>query len=163
MAKRKKKKLPYRRVRAYRGQKNNQLVKKSYRGKKRIIYVYYSNLTNRRIRKEDISRDPKVQGFREAFPRRSERTRRRLRSALAEFRRAGFNPVDDSPGLKRYFSWLRKRIPRIYGSVYKQITGKLTKNEEINVRDIQDDAEARHSRRKKQIRKVSRAKKGKRG
>lgn len=151
----KRKKLPYRKVRV--------------RVKGKIRIRYYSNLTRRWISKNDISKNPRVQGFREAFPGRSEKTRRRIRKTIAEYRRVGFNPIEASPSLGRYFSYLRKKKPQIYQQVYNEVAGELEKTGSVYVGEIQADAESRHSsfqksgkRGRRKSGKISRAKKGKR-
>lgn len=130
----KKKRLPYRRIRV------------RIRGTKRYRYAYYSNLTKHFVSKGDISKNPRTQGFREAFPRRSEKTRRRIRYTLFTFRRVGFNPIEKSPNLKRYFQFLREKHPRLYNLVYNQVAGDLKKEGSVNVGSIHENAIARYSR-----------------
>lgn len=100
MARKKGKPLPYRRIRI------------KIKGRTRI--QYFSNLSNRFIAKADISKNKRVQGFREAFPRRSEKTRRRIRKTIREYQDHGMDPFEASPGLLRLFRWLRKNSPAIY-------------------------------------------------
>lgn len=133
-------KLPYRRFKVYRSVRTGRLVSKKFRGKKRGEWAYISNLTRRRIPKADISKDPNVQGFREAFPGRTDKTRRRIRKTLALYREHGFNPIEKSPDLNRYFSWLKEKRPDLYRRVYRQISGKMERGEAMNVREVHEEA-----------------------
>ncbi len=133
--------LPYKTVKVYRNAKTGKLVGKNFRGRRKVSLGYISKLTGKRISKATKSKNPKVQGFREAFPRRSEKTRRKIRATINEYRKLGFNPMEESPGLKRYFGWLRKNKPALYNPVLKAIGQNMQRGRGVNVVEIESEVE----------------------
>lgn len=150
-----KRSLPYRKIKLFRSARTGKVVSKKFRGKKKVSYGYISNLTGKRISRKTASKNPRVQGFREAFPNRSETTRRRIRRTIAEYRKLGFNPIDESPGLKRYFAWLRENKPKLLKPVLRAVgermqAGTLDHVVSVESETEQDIANAKRNRASKQ-------------
>ncbi len=149
MAKKRKRsrKLPYKTIKVRRSARTGKIVAKTFRGKVKIEKAYISLLTGKRISKKTKSKSANVQGFREAFPRRSEKTRRKIKKTIREYRSLGFNPLEKSPELGRYFKWLREKRPELYYAVRKQIGNSMQEGDTINVAEIQESVEDRGPRR----------------
>ncbi len=165
MAKKKKRNLPYRKFRIYFSRKTGKQVKSTYRGKKRIAYGYISKLTGNRIGSSVLSRDSRTQGLREAFPdyrktvktkygrytkivRRTDRTRKKIAKTIKEFKEVGFNPLEASPSLGRYFTWLKKNKPRLYRAAVRaaDLQGNV---EDLSPEDIENYQPARRRKKKR--------------
>lgn len=124
------KKLPYKRITVYRAIKTGRLVSKSSPIKKTGSYRYISNLTGKTIAKWQASKNPKTQALRENYNdittiqvkvngRWVEKKKKikglgikRAKAAqkyINEQKKLTQNPMEESPGLRRYFRWLRDK------------------------------------------------------
>lgn len=124
--KKKKASLPYKRFRIYFSKRTGKPVKAGSRVKKYYRYGYISLLTGSRIAADVKHKDRAIQGLREAFPGRKDKTLRKINNTIKEYKSLGFNPAEKSPGLLSYFNWVRKNKPKQIKNIEKTLGIKIS-------------------------------------
>jgi hypothetical protein len=127
LAKRKKRGLPYRRIKIGRGKK------------KRTAYV--SKITGKWIKKSRISRNWRQQAVNELFPGKSVKVLKKTKRTFDEYRRLEQNLIESSPGIERYLEWLKEHDDKGRQRLLREFAGESE--------DRGDDAPAPLARRKK--------------